>query len=164
MAKQRFRDIKQGKSTIKDKNVKKEEATTFMYPYAKASAKIKAFLTDSFMLMMPILYVVIYLIMGGREGFEEQKLIGWVYIFIPLVIVQTLFMIKTSQTPGYRAYNLKIIDEKTGEKPSTFVILFRNLCAVLSFFSILGWMMMFFRKDSKTLHDLLSHTAIISKP
>ncbi len=158
MAKQRFRDVKQGKQ-----KVIQETSTEPILPYAKVSAKIKAFLTDSFMLMMPILYVVIYFIMGGREEFAAEKMLGWLYIFIPLVIVQTLFMIKTSQTPGYRAYNLEIIDEQTGKRPTAFIILFRNLCAVLSFFSFFGWVMMFFRKDAKTLHDLLSRTAIIKK-
>jgi len=158
MAKQRFRDIKQKKQPLKE-NI----STLPMFPYAKASSKIKAFLTDSFMLMMPILYVVIYFIMGGREGFAEQKMLGWFYIFIPLIIVQTLFMMKTAQTPGYRAYNIEIIDEQTGNKPTALLILFRNFCAVLSFFSFFGWMMMFFRKDAKTLHDLLSRTAIINK-
>ncbi len=160
MAKQRFRDIKQGKQLLKAKDT---TTTQPMFPYAKASSKIKAFLTDSFMLMMPILYVVIYLIMGGREGFSDNKALGWLYIFIPLVIVQTLFMIKTAQTPGYRAYDLEIIDEHTAKKPTLFIILFRNLCAILSFFSFIGWTMMFFRKDAKTLHDLLSRTAIIQK-
>ena len=158
MAKQRFRDVKQGKQ-----KVMQETSTKPILPYAKVSAKIKAFLTDSFMLMMPILYVVIYFVMGGREEFAAEKMLGWLYIFIPLVIVQTLFMIKTSQTPGYRAYNLEIIDEQTGKRPTAFIILFRNLCAVLSFFSFFGWIMMFFRKDAKTLHDLLSRTAIIQK-
>ena len=157
MAKRRFRSVKQGKLT------QNKPLTETTYPYAKASSKIKAFLTDSFMLMMPILYVVIYLIMGGREGFAAHRALGWLYIFIPLVIVQTIFMIKTAQTPGYRAYALEIIDESTGKKPTSFIILFRNLCAVLSFFSFFGWIMMFFRKDAKTLHDLLTHTAIISK-
>ena len=158
MAKQRFRNIKQGKQKGTEETSKKPT-----FPYAKVSAKIKAFLTDSFMLMMPILYVVIYFIMGGREGFAEQKMLGWFYIFIPLVIVQTLFMMKTAQTPGYRAYNIEIIDEQTGQKPTAFIILFRNLCAVLSFFTFFGWTMMFFRKDAKTLHDLLSRTAVIQK-
>ena len=157
MAKERIRDVKKGKFS------KKQKSSIVSLSYAKASQKIKAFLTDSFMLMMPILYLVIYIVMGGREGFEEQKALGWAYIFVPLVIVQTLFMIKTAQTPGYRAYNLKIIDEVTEGKPSGFIILYRNLCAVLSFFSIFGWLMMFFRKDAKTLHDLLSRTAIVTK-
>jgi uncharacterized RDD family membrane protein YckC len=156
MAKQRFRNIKQSKH-------KEKKGPQSAYTYAKAPHKIKAFLTDAFMLVMPIMYIVFYLVMGSREGFAQNKLMGWLYILAPLVIAQTLFMVKTAQTPGYRAYNLQIIDESSGEKPTSFTILFRNLCAVLSFFSIFGWLMMFFRKDSKTLHDLLSNTAIIHK-
>ena len=160
MAKKRFRDVKQGK----EKKVTIEEiSSTNKRDYASSRSKIKAFLTDSFMLVMPIMYVVFYLIMGGREGFAEHKALGWVYILVPLVIAQTIFMFKTGQTPGYRAYNLTLIDDSTGEKPSLFIILFRNLCAVLSLFTLFGWVMMFFRKDSKTLHDLLSRTAVIYK-
>jgi len=158
MGKQRFRDLKKGKIEKKVTSPSKP-----LSPYAKVSSKIKAFLTDSFMLMMPIMYIVVYLIMDGREGFRDHMLLGWLTIFVPLVIVQTLFMIKTAQTPGYRAYNLEIIDEHSGKKPTAFIILFRNFCAVLSVLTLLGWIMMFFRKDAKTLHDLLSGTAIIHK-
>jgi len=157
MEKQRFRDVKKGKHSPEETSIKPK------YPYARSSSKIKAFLTDSFMLVMPIMYIVFYLIMEGREGFAQEKVAGWLYILIPLVIVQTLFMIKTAQTPGYRAYDLLIIDETTGKKPTAFTVLFRNLCAVLSLFTLFGWLMMFFRKDSKTLHDLLSRTAVIVK-
>lgn len=155
MAKNRFRKIKQGNKETQNLDTSPSRA------YAKSTTKIKAFLTDSFMLLMPIMYVVFYLIMDGREDFEAHRLAGWIYILAPLVIIQTLFMLKSAQTPGYRAYGLKIIDESTGEKPAAGIILFRNLCAVLSFFSFFGWIMMFFRKDHKTLHDLLSHTAVI---
>jgi len=160
-SRRRFRDVKQHKpldtSSMSQKNGQQK------YPYASLGDKIKAFITDSFMLLMPIMYIVFYLVMGGREGFGEHKFAGWLYILIPLVIVQTVFLAKSAQTPGYRAYNLKLINESTGRKPSVAVILFRNLCAILSFFSIFGWMMMFFRKDRKTLHDLLSNTAVITK-
>jgi len=160
MAKRRFRDVKQGKE--KEVNIE-EVSPANKRDYASTGSKIKAFLTDAFMLVMPIMYVVFYLIMGGREGFAEHKALGWVYILVPLVIVQTIFMFKTGQTPGYRAYKLTLIDDSTGEKPSLFITLFRNLCAVLSLFTLFGWVMMFFRKDSKTLHDLLSRTAVIYK-
>lgn len=160
MAKQRFRNVKQGKEK---EIVSKKSAIKNQRDYASPSIKIKAFLTDSFMLVMPIMYVVFYLIMGGREGFAEHKAMGWVYILLPLVIAQTLFMFKTGQTPGYRAYHLTLIDEATGNKPSLFITLFRNLAAILSLFTFFGWLMMFFRKDHKTLHDLLSGTATITK-
>ncbi len=160
MAKQRFRNIKQGKKS----DVTEEKTPhVFKRDYASTGYKIKAFLTDSFMLVMPIMYIVFYFIMGGRDGFSEHKALGWLYILIPLVIVQTIFMFKSGQTPGYRAYKLTLIDDITGERPSLFITFFRNLCAVLSLFTLFGWVMMFFRKDSKTLHDLLSRTAVIYK-
>ncbi len=162
MAKQRFRDVKQGKAAApKPKHIKK---STPERRYATAGEKLKAFLTDSFMLLMPIMYAVFYLVMGSREAFAEHKAAGWLYILIALVIVQTLFMYKSGQTPGYRAYDLEVIDESTGKRPSLFLILFRNLCAVLSAATLFGWTLMFFRKDRKNLHDLLSNTAVIKKP
>jgi uncharacterized RDD family membrane protein YckC len=160
MAKQRFRDVKQGK-TVAKKEVKKPEEE--FSNYAPVGLKIKAFLTDAFMLVMPIMYVVFYLIMDGRDGFAQEKVLGWVYILVPLIIVQTLFMHFTGQTPGYRAYKITLIDEQTKEKPSFFIILFRNASAILSLFTILGWALMFFRKDNKTLHDLLSATSVVNK-
>ena len=162
MAKQRFREVKQGNvKQAEDKKPASEKETESYARYASAGLKIKAFLTDAFMLVMPIMYVVFYLIMGGREGFAEHKMLGWVYILLPLVIVQTLFMWKTGQTPGYRAYNLSLIDIHTDKRPSLFVIIFRNLASILSLFTFFGWFIMFFRKDHKTLHDLLSATAVV---
>jgi len=160
MAKKRFRAVKQGKVQVENPKVTHKSTND---NYASVGMKIKAFLTDAFMLLMPIMYVVFYLLMDGREGFAEHKLLGWFYILLPLVIVQTIFMYKTGQTPGYRAYNITVIDENTKEKPTLFILLFRNLAAILSLFTILGWALMFFRKDNKTLHDLLSATAVVNK-
>ncbi|MDD5406292.1 MAG: RDD family protein [Sulfurovaceae bacterium] len=145
----------------KSKNKKSTSTNTPKRHYATKLSKFKAFLIDNFMLLMPIMYVVFYLIMGSRADFAEHKLYGWIAIFVPLVIVQTIFFYKDGQTPGYKAYSLKLIDEGTGKIPNLGIIFFRNLCAILSFFSIFGWIMMFFRKDHKALHDLLSNTAVI---
>ena len=160
MAKQRFRDIKQGKVSKQPKTDYKK--TIHNHLYASSVLKLKAFLTDSFMLLMPIMYIVFYIVMGGREGFAEQKAIGWLYILIPLVIVQTIFMLKSGQTPGYRAYNLEVIDNSTGKRPSFGMILFRNLSAILTM-ATFSWFVMFLRKDYKNLHDLLSDTSIVVK-
>ena len=160
MAKQRFRDIKQGKTTAQEAEMKTKLPAE---KYASAGVKIKAFLTDAFMLVMPIMYVVFYLIMGGREAFAEDMLMGWIYILLPLILVQTVFFYRTGQTPGYRAYDIILIDEHSKKRPSLFTILFRNMAAILSLFTLLGWALMFFRKDSKTLHDLLSSTAVVYK-
>ena len=161
MAKPRIRDVKQGKTfSPKQKKASKKETP---FHYASASDKLKAFLTDSFMLLMPIMYAVFYLVMGGREGFAAHKALGWLYILLPLVLVQTAFMVKSGQTPGYRAYDLEVVDAHTGKRPGLGLILFRNLAAILSAATLFGWAMMFIRKDRKNLHDLLSGTVIIKK-
>lgn len=160
MGKQRFRNVKQGKP---QEEISKSKHLSENGDYASVGLKIKAFLTDAFMLLMPIMYIVFYVILDGREDFAAHKMLGWSAILLPLVILQTLFMYLGGQTPGYRAYNIALIDENTKEKPSLFVILFRNLAAILSLLTFVGWTLMFFRKDNKTLHDLLSATAVVNK-
>ncbi|SFV60078.1 Putative integral membrane protein [hydrothermal vent metagenome] len=158
MAKQRFRDLKKGRVT----KVPKKKKKVSNIPYANNKVKSKAALTDSFMLLMPIMYIVFYLVMDGREGFAEDRLMGWIYILVPLIIVQTLFMFfGNGQTPGYRNYRLKVVDINTLEKPPLFSIIFRNVAMVLALATIVGWLMMFFRKDNRGLHDFLSNTAVV---
>ena len=158
MSKQRFRDLKKGKVTTPKKEKQKKPTLLF----ANNKTKSKAAITDSFMLLMPIMYVVFYLVMGGRDGFAADKLLGWVYILVPFIILQTLFMFfGNGQTPGYRNYKLRVVDANTLEKAPLFSIIFRNTAMVLSIASFFGWLMMFFRKDSKGLHDLLSNTVVI---
>ncbi len=163
MAKRRFREIKQGKPAPETTEKKPATHKGSHYPYASAGVKLKAFLTDTFMLMMPVMYFVVYVVFGSLQAFAHDRLLGWAYIVVPLVVIETLFLGVSGQTPGYRNYKLTLIDSHTGQKPSWGIILFRNLCAVLSALTIVGWVMMFFRKDSKTLHDLLSATAVVEQ-
>ena len=162
MAKQRFRDIKQGRATPPASKEKKGGTKRLQ---ARLGSRLKAAITDSFMLVMPLMYIVFYLVFGGREGFSEHKLLGWIYILIPLIIIQILFMSrsKEGQTPGMRAYNLALVDLKTGTKPATGVILYRQMLTLLSLVTF-GWLTMFFRKDHRTLHELLSSTTLEQLP
>ena len=160
MGKKRFRDVKQGR--IKTPKIE-EDRVKINLLITNNRQKVKAALTDSFMLMMPILFIVMYPVMGGREGFEANKIMGWIYILIPFISVQTGFMwFGNGQTPGYRNYNIKVVDSKTLENPPLFSIIFRNMLMVLSLVTVIGWMMMFFRKDKKGLHDMLSQTMVIN--
>ena len=158
--KQRFRDIKKNKKT---KGVEKLVKLTI--PYATNKQRAKAFLTDIFMLFMPIMYAVIYLVMDGREGASEQKLLAWVYVMIPYLLLLTLFMYKDEgRTPGARSQGLKVIEFHTLEKPSLFSIVFRNLMLPFSLFIPIFWFVPLFRKDRRTIHDLLSATCLIVDP
>ena len=161
--KQRFRDTKQGKSTPTSKKTNSIKKPSI--PFAKNTIKAKAFLTDIFMLFMPIFYFVIYVIMGSLQEAGEEKLLTWGYTLIPFLLIITIFMYKDEgKTPGLRSQSLKVIDFDTLDKPSLFSIIFRNLALVLSILTFFGWVMMFFRKDKRGLHDLLSNTCVIPYP
>jgi uncharacterized RDD family membrane protein YckC len=166
MAKRRFRKVKQGKLDEAKESPKKKtsvSSTRSGRPYASAGLKMKAFLTDSFMLLMPVMYAVIYLVMGGLPNVAKHRLETWIYILVPFILIQTIFMYKAGQTPGYKAYDLEVIDEATGERPPFWQLLFRNVAALLSALTLVGWTGMFFRKDKKNLHDFLSNTAVVEK-
>ena len=158
--KQRFRDTKKNKTT---KGIEKRVKPTI--PYANNRQRAKAFLTDIFMLFMPIMYAVIYLVMEGREGASEQKLLAWVYVMIPYLLLLTFFMWKDEgRTPGARSQGLTVIDFYTLDKPSLFSIVFRNLMLPFSLFIPIFWFVPLFRKDKRTIHDLLSATCLIVDP
>jgi len=161
MAKARFRDVKQGRVSAPTGKKSKERRQ----PLRDAGLKerFKAFITDSFMILMPIMYLVFYLVFGGREGFAAHKLLGWLYILIPYILITALFLAKTGQTPGMRAYELKVIDARSGEKPSFGVALLRQILAAWDFL-LFTWILQFFRKDRRTLHELLSGTRLIRFP
>ncbi|HID31005.1 MAG TPA: hypothetical protein EYP19_13530, partial [Desulfobacterales bacterium] len=85
----RFRDVRQGKVDTSRSSQKGAEkaAGSRLFPYASIPVKVKAFITDSFMLLMPIMYAVAYLVMGGLQNFAEHKAEGWLYILIPNFVV-----------------------------------------------------------------------------
>ncbi len=155
MAKNRFRDIKQGR--VRDS---KNSTPKDLFSFAKRGDVFKAILTDSFMLWMPVVYLVFYFVMGGRDGFAEHKMLGWLYIFIPLTIVEAIFLIKNGQTPGMKAYNLKLIFIPTGKSAPITTIFLRQLLSKITFV-LFGWIVLFFRKDGRNLHDLIASTALI---
>jgi len=157
--KQRFREVKQQK-------VKRSNGTEKpTIPFASLGVKAKAFLTDIFMLLMPMLYISIYLIHDGLKDVAAHRLEAWVYAIIPFLIMLTLFMLKDEgRTPGSRSQGLKVIEFHSLAKPSLFSILFRNLTLLFSLFIPIFWFIPFFRKDRRMVHDLLSATCLIVDP
>ena len=160
----RWRDIKQGKQsptkktkTIKEKNYENN------FQYASILDRLKAFLTDTFMLMMPIMYLIIYIVMGSLKDAGNQKIITWSYILIILGIVVISFYTISGQTPGLKAYNLKVIDIQTGKKPNIILSFLRYLLFNITFFTFIGLFLPLFRKDKRALYDLLSGTAIVKE-
>jgi len=156
--KPRFRDIKKGNRPNKANNKSSRKSSI---DYAPIGLKIKAFITDLFMLLMPLMYISTYLVIGSLQEFQEHRIEGWLYILIPNFIIVFLFFWRSGQTPGCRAYAIELVDSKTLQEPHFLAIILRYYFEILSIISIFGLFIAFFRDDKKTLHDLLSGTVLI---
>lgn len=162
-SKSRWRKIKNQKNTLEqpvNKAYQSRISQTLMAMYA--FARIKAFITDMFMIYTPILYIVTYLILGSAEKFRhDQK-----SIFICLLlygIISAIFIAISSQTPGFRYMQLAIV-RNNGKKVGFFRALLRFFIWIFGVAILIGIFTPFFRKDKKCLHDILCGTTIIKKP
>ncbi len=151
----RWRDVKKGKINLEEE-VKKPSFQSSPVLY-----RIKAFLTDSFMISMPIVYLVFYIIMGSREEFRAHMLLGWIYILIPHFLVTTGFLYIKNQTPGYKAYNLKLVTFKM-QKPTFFQVAVRYIIFTLTLAIFPLLFITFFNKNRYGLQDIISQTVPIS--
>jgi len=156
----RWRDVKKGKikKDIKDKSELKEidKSADFL-------KRVKAFITDMFMIMMPIMYITTYIILNGKDEFQASEPARWAGMIIYSIISIT-FWVKAGQTPGKKAYDIIIVDTKTKQKMTIFKAILRYLTFLFSAMSIIGLLVPLFRKDRKALHDLLSGTMVIDIP
>ncbi len=161
----RWRDIKKGKvhnaKQMKTPSTNEDEDFTLNAPVI---TQIKAVITDLFMLVMPLMYISIYVLLGGGEGFQENMLLGWSYIILPYIIISIIFLIAKGQTPGLKAYEIKLVNTKDHKDVSVFQAILRQTLSVLTTMSIIGLLLPFFRKDHKTIHDIIASTTIISFP
>ncbi len=156
----RWRDVKQKKVSTKLETKHKKELKD-QIKYASIPSKVKAFIIDSFLLATPIIYLVMYIVIGSKEKFQTNMLMGWVYILVPLCVIVVAFLYKSGQTPGYKSQDIKLVDSKTQKEPSLLLIILRFWLFILSLVSIIGILLPFFRKDKKALHDILSSTSVI---
>ncbi|MDR0580038.1 MAG: RDD family protein [Campylobacteraceae bacterium] len=149
----RWRDVKRNKIAKKEQQI---QVSAFILKRAKA------FLVDMFMINMPILYITTYLILDGKENFQQNSIAIFACTMLFGLII-SLLLSKFAQTPGYKAYEIKLVDTKTGETVSFFRCFLRFLYFIVSGFTLIGLFLCFFRKDGKNLHDLLSNTIVINK-
>ncbi len=155
----RWRDTKKGNTKSATKEVEKNidiSKGLCTYPLHR----IKAFITDMFMIMMPIMYLTTYVIMDGADSFKDSDMAHWVSMAI-YGSVTIIFWVKKGQTPGFKAYDLKLIDDNTGKTLGYGLATARYMMFILSAVSLVGALLPFFRKDKKTLQDLLMQTSVI---
>lgn len=154
----RWRNTKKG--VKKEVHTKSLDAFVAIAPFSK---RLKAFVVDSFMLLMPILYVVFYLVFGSRQGFSEHMLLGWFLILLPYGCVSTLFLYRSLQTPGYKAYDLELRCFESEKKPTFMLLLARYAINVVTAITIIGLFVPLFRSDKLGISDIFTHTAPFTK-
>ena len=154
----RWRDIKQGNSKKEEEIVEENNSLSS----APIGPRIKAFIVDMFMIMMPIMYITTYLVLDGREDFQGNDEARWITAFIFGLIVVLFWAIK-GQTPGYKAYSIKLIDNRTQQRVSFFKAVIRYFIFLISATTILLAFFPFFRKDKKTIQDILTKTTVIQE-
>jgi len=150
----RFRDIKK-----QTKRIKKEEDRVVVR-YAHYPDKIKALITDMFMIYAPILYVITYVVMGGKDAFQSSQLAPLAGVLL-YGIIYALLISKFGQTPGKKAYEIKVVDDKTYENIGFFRAFIRFIAFLFSATILLGLLTPFYRKDKKALHDIICSTVEI---
>lgn len=156
----KWRDIKQNR--VEDKISKNETSFEKTEEISSIPSRLKAFLTDTFLITTPIFYIVIYLIMGSGEEFSQNRGLGWSIIFATHSLIIFIFWLKNGQTPGLKAYELKLVDAKTKSRVSVVQVLIRYITTFFSLISIFLMFVPFFRKDKKTIQDIFSNTVIIN--
>lgn len=150
----RFRNIKKNNKTI---HIKESEKLV----YAPYSYRVKAFITDMFMIYAPILYAITYVVMSGKDDFQSSQAAPFAAVAIYGVIYATL-LTKFAQTPGKKAYDIKVVDDRSGKNIGFFRAIFRFAMFLFTATTLLGLIIPFYRRDKKALHDLICGTIVVA--
>jgi len=153
----RFRKLKQ-----KNRKKQSQESLKPTIKYAKTTDRIKAFITDMFMIYIPILYIITYLVMGGKDEFQASNIAPFVGVLL-YGTIYAFFLYKTGQTPGKKAYKIKVVDAKTHENITFAQAFLRFISFLFSTTILFGLIFIFYRKDKKSLHDIFANTIVISE-
>ena len=142
------------------------------YPQASFWQRVGALLIDGFIVG------IIGGVVGGVLGFIEGFTLGSmgcdpdVIVFISQLLnfavgviiglsYQVFFLSKYAATPGKMVLGLKVLHN--GENPSVGLAIGRYFATWLSWsLCCIGYLMMLFRDDNKTLHDMICDTVVVS--
>ena len=166
----RWRNIKNSKPTPKTEQIAPILFTKFW-------GRVMGFVTDLFMIGMPI--SILMMSIFGRDEMKSATALDVIahneaaVTNAPDPMVSVLHVILTmsiyvymwhrnGQTPGKAMAHSKVVDAKTLKQASYFQLIIRFLGYFISMISIVGFFIGLFRKDNRTLHDLISRTAVIN--
>ena len=160
------------------KNTKSTSTKNFTIPYAPFSSRALGFLTDIFMIGLPISLLLVTIF-----GYDQMHTAGAMDVIThnqkaltnppnpySSLLQIVLFMVITvelwhryTQTPGKKLARICVVDAKTLKRASYQQLIVRFVGYFLSFISVIGFFIGLFRHDKRCLHDLISGTAVISE-
>lgn len=152
----RFRKLKKQVKSNKDKRANLQESSL----YVSVPDRIKAFITDMFMIYVPILYLLTYVVLDGKDDFQASN---WApFIAVSLYgVISSFLLYKFGQTPGNKAYTMKVVDMATHENITFFQALLRFVGFLVGATFLVGFIVPFYRKDRRSLHDIIAKTVVI---
>lgn len=144
--------------------------------YATFWSRAAGFITDIFMIGLPISLITMLLF-----GYNQMDTAGGLDVLLhdpkaqsnppdPLASLTqiTLFLIayvwlwsKTGQTPGKKLSRIRVVDAITLQNAPLWKLVLRFVGYFISLITLIGFFIGLFRKDNRSLHDLLSGTAVI---
>jgi len=153
----RFRKLKKQAKNNKEKRSNSEKSSL----NASIPDKIKAFITDMFMIYVPILYILTYVVLDGKDDFQSST---WApFIAVSLYgFISSFLLYKFGQTPGNKAYTMKVVDALTHENITFPQALLRFVSFLVGATFLVGFIVPFYRKDRRSLHDILAKTVVIT--
>lgn len=145
--------------------------------YATFKARAIAFVTDIFMIGMPIT-LLIMLLFGHDQVTQSAGGIDVVldpdqarahapnpYASVLQMVLYlgtyVLFWRYGGQTPGKKMMHIRVVDALTMHTASWGQLMLRYVGYFVSVIVLLGFFYGLFRRDGRTLHDLISGTAVI---
>jgi uncharacterized RDD family membrane protein YckC len=99
--------------------------------------------------------------MNGSDDFQSSQLAVFFGVALYGVIYATLLS-KFGQTPGKKAYDIKVVDDKSGKNIGFFKAIFRFTLFLFTAMTLLGLLIPFYRRDKKALHDLVCNTLVVA--
>lgn len=164
------------------RTLKTKKQSTFTKPktlFAPFWPRAAGFVTDIFMIGLPI-----SLLMMIVFGYDQMNTAGGLDVLVhdpkaqsnppnPIASITqiALFLItyvwlwhKSGQTPGKKLARTRVVDALTLQNAPYWKLTLRFIGYFLSFITLIGFFIGLFRKDKRSLHDLLSGTAVIRVP
>ncbi len=146
------------------------------YEYASFSRRLLAFFFDNILLGIVLSPLLMWLLAQkhlSEEQMQEQLLKqGLLSVLSPMelvmlsglsFIITVFFWVRFAATPAKRLLGLRVIDAKTGGKPTLMQAVLRYLGYFISNFPItgVGFLWIIFDKDNQAWHDKIAGTVVI---